>query len=343
MNFGSDTISPAHPAILAALAEANAGAAPSYGADGWTALARQRLEDVFEIGLDVWLVASGTAANALALSVLCPPTGAVACHAEAHVERDERGAPEFYTGGGKLALLPGDHARLDIGALESRLKANSPDFVHETPLHAVSISNLTEAGAAYSVAHTQAVCDLAHAHGLRVHLDGARFANAVASTRARPADLSWRAGVDVMSFGATKNGAMGCEAIILFGDARALSAQLKVRAKRGGHMPPKMRFLGAQMAAYLEGGLWLDLARRANESAQKVAAVLKGAGAEIAHPVDGNEVFARLPAPLAVRLAEARAGFLPWLDGTHRFVCAWSTTQADIDQLAAVLATKNSG
>lgn len=340
MNFASDTVSPAHPAILAALAEANSGMAPSYGADGWTELARKRLEDVFEIGLDIWLVSSGTAANALALSLLCPSTGAVACHAEAHVERDERGAPEFYMGGGKLSLLLGDHARLDIVELERRLKANSPDFVHETPLHAVSISNLTESGAAYTAAQTEAVAELAKAHGLRVHLDGARFANAVASMRARPADLSWRAGVDVMSFGATKNGALGCEAIILFGEARALLPQLKIRAKRGGHMPPKMRFLGAQMAAYLEGGLWLDLARRANDSARRLGAVLVAAGGQLAHPVDGNEVFARLPEAMAARLTEARAGFYPWLDGSHRFVCSWATSQTDIDQLMAVVSAK---
>lgn len=340
MNFSSDTAAPAHPAILSALNEVNAGPAPSYGADRWTALAKSRLEDVFEIGLDVWFVASGTAANALGLSVLCPSTHSVICHEEAHIERDERGAPEFFTGGAKLSLIGGDHARISPERLDKRLAQNDPNFVHETPAAVLSLSNLTECGAAYSAAQIEALADRAHAAGLKVHLDGARFANAAASVRASPADLTWRAGVDVMSFGATKNGALGCEAIILFGEARALLPQLKIRAKRGGHMPPKMRFLAAQMAAYLEGGLWLELARRANESARKTASVLTAAGAQLTHPVEGNEMFATLPKAMAHKLEQAKAGFYAWPDGSHRFVCSWATTQADIDQLHAAVSAK---
>jgi threonine aldolase len=338
MNFSSDTAAPAHPAILAAMAEASTGAAPSYGADPWTKAAREALSRVFETDVEVWLVSSGTAANALALSAICPPHGAVICHEEAHIERDERGAPEFFTGGAKLSLLPGSHARVDLGALKRRLDSNRPEFVHETPAHVLSLSNLTECGAAYRPFEIAERAAMAREAGLAVHVDGARFANALVSTGATPAEASWRAGVDVLTFGATKNGAVGCEAIVLFGAARQRIGDLMARAKRGGHMPPKMRFLGAQMCAYLKDGLWLELAGRANTSATRLAETLTRAGAELVHPVDGNEVFARLPAGAAQKLSAKGASFYPWPDGAHRFVCSWATEAAEISAVAAALA-----
>jgi threonine aldolase len=338
MNFSSDTAAPAHPAILQAIADANTGAAFSYGGDAWTGRAREALCRVFECDLDIWLVQSGTAANALALATLCPPHGSIICHEEAHIERDERGAPEFFTGGAKLSLLPGLHGRIDLGALGRRLAANRPEFVHETPAHVLSLSNLTECGAAYRPFEIAERAALASKAELAVHLDGARFANALASTGATPAEMSWRAGVDVMSFGATKNGALGCEAIILFGSARQRLGDLKARAKRAGHMPPKMRYLAAQMSAYLKDGLWLDLARCANASAQELSRAIIAKGGELAHPVDGNEVFIHLPEGMAARLSSAGAGFYPWMDGSHRFVCSWTTSPEDIAALAAAIA-----
>lgn len=338
MNFSSDTAAPAHPAILEAMLAAASGPAPSYGADAWTAAAHAALRDVFETDLDVWLVSSGTAANALALATLCPPHGSILCHAEAHIERDERGAPEFFTGGGKLSLLGGAHARIDLGELRTRLAANRRDFVHETPAHVLSLSNLTESGAAYRSSEVAERAALGREAGLAVHLDGARLANALVSTGATPADMTWRAGVDVLSFGATKNGGLGCEAIVLFGAARDRIGDLKVRAKRAGHMPPKMRFLGAQMTAYLKDGLWLQLARQANASATKLAQALTAAGAELAHPVDGNEVFANLPPGLDERLKLAGVAFYPWIDGSHRFVCSWATESQEIQAFGTHLA-----
>jgi threonine aldolase len=338
MNFSSDTAAPAHPAILDALAQANAGAEPSYGADRWLARAKASLAETFETDVEVWLVSSGTAANALALSLVCPPHGAILCHAEAHIERDERGAPEFYTGGAKLSLLPGEHGKVDLETLRRRLDANRPGFVHEAPVCALSLSNLTECGAAYSAEEIAERARLAASHGA-VHLDGARFANALVSTGASPADMSWRAGVNLMSFGATKNGALGCEAILLFGEARRLASELLVRAKRAGHMPPKMRFLGAQMAAYLKDGLWLELARKANGSARKLAEVLVDAGkGRLAHPVDGNEVFVDIESDVAEKLRAAGASFYPWAGMTHRFVCSWATTDAEIAAVSKTLA-----
>ncbi len=338
MNFSSDTAAPAHPSVLQAIVDANTGPAPSYGSDAWTERAREALCKTFECDLDVWLVSSGTAANALALATLCPPHGSVLCHAEAHIERDERGAPEFFTGGAKLSLLPGLHGRIDLAALRARIAANQPDFVHETPAHVLSLSNLTECGAAYRPFEVAERAALAHEAALAVHMDGARFANALVSTGATPAELSWRSGVDAMSFGATKNGAMGCEAIILFGAARERFNDLRTRAKRAGHMPPKMRFLAAQMCAYLKDGLWLDLAGRANKSALDVANLLAQHGGELAHPVDGNEVFMRLPPAVAARLKAAGVSCYPWLDGSFRFVCSWATTADDVAALAASLA-----
>ncbi len=338
MNFSSDTAAPAHPAILEAMLAASKGPSRSYGADPWTADAHQALRDVFETDLDIWLVASGTAANALALATLCPPHGGILCHSEAHIERDERGAPEFFTGGAKLSLLPGAHARIDMAALRDMVAANRHDFMHETPAHVLSLSILTESGAAYRPFEIAERAALAREAGLAVHLDGARLANALVSTGASPAEMTWRAGVDVLCLGATKNGAAGCEAIILFGAARQRAHDLIVRAKRAGHMPPKMRFLAAQMSAYLKDGLWLQLARRANTSATRLATALTRAGAELAHPVDGNEVFARLPDGMAERLSAAGATFYPWIDGSYRFVCSWATEPSEIDAFAACLA-----
>jgi threonine aldolase len=209
--------------------------------------------------------------------------------------------------------------------------------VHETPLACLSLSNLTESGAVYTAGEIAALASLAHAHGLRVHLDGARFANAVVAAGARPADLSWKAGVDVMSFGATKNGALGCEAVLLFGDSRAMGRELRIRAKRAGHMPPKMRFLAAQMTAYLDGGRWLELARRANESAQALADVFSRAGHPLRRPADGNEVFVDLTPAASEALSRAGARFYPWIDGSFRFVCSWATPPEEIAALAEAL------
>lgn len=323
--------------MIEALAAANDGPAPSYGNDRWMAEARRALERTFECELEMWLVASGTAANALGLAAMCPPTQSILCHEEAHIERDERGAPEFFSGGAKLSLLKGEHAKIDPDALRARLTANRPEFVHETPAAVLSMSNLTESGTGYSAAEIAQLAGMARAAGLMAHLDGARFANVAAASGASPAELSWKAGIDVMSFGATKNGALGCEAILLFGDARRLKPDLMARAKRAGMMPPKMRFLAAQMSAYLKDGLWLELAGRANAAAQGLARTFEGVGGRLAHPVDGNEVFVHLPETVVAKLQAAGAAFYPWMDGSCRFVCSWATSEADVAAVRAVL------
>ncbi|MEL7482670.1 MAG: beta-eliminating lyase-related protein, partial [Pseudomonadota bacterium] len=247
-------------------------------------------------------------------------------------------APEFFTGGGKLALLPGDAARIDESALRRALGAIDRSFVHETPPHVLSLTNLTESGAAYPAAQIAHYAALAHEAGLHVHLDGARYANALVSTGARAAEMSWQSGVDVLTFGLTKTGAMGCEIILLFGEAREKRAELQARAKRSGHMPPKMRYLAAQADALLADGLWLDLAAQANRQAKRLAnALCTLPETRLAHPVDGNEVFVHLPFGVADRLQAAGAKFYPWPGGAHRFVCAWSTTDEDVDALIGAI------
>lgn len=340
MNFSSDTSAPAHPKVVEAIVAANAGMQASYGSDTVTAALREKLAAVFETeDFDYWITASGTASNALALSCLCSPMGAVLCHEEAHIARDERGAPEFFSGGAKLQLLKGFGARIDRDALETALGRINRAFVHETPAEVLSLTNLTECGTAYRAAEIRLYADLAKEKGLGVHLDGARLGNLLAGVTNSAAEMTWMAGVDVLTFGLTKTGAMGCELIILFGRARTRFGELQARAKRAGHMPPKMRFLAAQAHAMLDDGLWLKLAGEANARARELADAFIAAGYELAYPVDGNEVFAYLPDETAKRLIERGGKFYPWPGGSYRFVCSWSTGP---DELAAFTAALTS-
>lgn len=341
MNFGSDTTSPAHPSVLEALARANSGYAPSYGNDAITARLKALLTETLDTeDFDFWLVASGTAANALALSCFCPPTGAILCHEEAHIERDERGAPGFFTGGAALRLLPGHGAKIDPGAFEAAIAKNNPDFVHETPLHVLSLTNLTECGTLYSAAETTAFAQRAKSAGLAVHLDGARLANALATAHVTSSQLTWKCGVDVLSLGLTKTGAIGCEIIILFGKAREKFPELRVRAKRAGHMPAKMRYLAVQAEAMLTGGLWLELAASANAKARLLSSAFEAAGIGLEYSMDGNEVFAKLEPDDIETLKSAGATFYEWPGGSCRFVCSWTTTEGDIASLQSVLSAK---
>jgi threonine aldolase len=339
MDFSSDTSAPAHPSVIDALARVNSGMEGSYGNDSVTARVRALLSETFETDdFDMWMCASGTASNALALSLLCPPTGAILCHEEAHIERDERGAPEFFTGGGKLSLLSGEAARIDEQALRAALASIQRNFVHETPAHVLSLTNLTECGTAYPAQQINHYAALAHEADLSVHLDGARLGNALVSTGAHPAQMSWQAGVDILTFGLTKTGAIGCEIILLFGKSRTKFADLQARAKRSGHMPPKMRYLAAQAEAMLTDGLWLTLAKTANHQATRLAnALCAQSDVSLRYPVDGNEVFITLPDALADKLQKAGAKFYPWPGDCYRFVCAWSTTDAEMDALVEAI------
>ncbi len=335
MNFRSDNVAGIAPEILAAIAAANAATAPSYGADAITERLERRFAELFERSVTVFPVATGTAANALGLAAVTPPWGAVFCHDAAHIHVDECGAPEFFTGGAKLLPVPGADAKLVPGAIAPHLAARG--VVHHAQPAAISISQATEAGAVYRPAEIAALGELAQAHGLALHMDGARFANAVAALGCTPAELTWRAGVDVLSFGATKNGALAAEAVIVFDPGKA--ADLAFRRKRAGHLFSKMRFLSVQLAAYLEDELWLRNARHANAMARRLGQGLAALpGARLRHPVEANEVFVEMPEAAIAALAERGFGFYHWEGETStclRLVTAFDTAVADVDALIA--------
>ncbi|MDR4307105.1 low specificity L-threonine aldolase [Chelatococcus sambhunathii] len=341
MNLTSDNIAPAHPAVLEALAAANSGPARPYGHDEENARVEALLSDVFEKPVAAFLVTTGTAANALSLAQMTPPWGAVIGHEEAHVMHDECGAPEFFTNGAKIVGAPGLDGKLTtetFGGLLGRDFWTPP--THVTPA-ALTLSQATEAGTVYRPAEIGALSEIARGRRIRVHMDGARFANAVASTHASPADLTWRSGVEALSFGFTKNGAMAAEAIVLF--AEDLIQNLAERRKRGGHTWSKGRFIAAQIAALLEGGLWLDLARSANARAAELALGLEARGLRTAFPVEANEVFVWLPAALHEALKARGAGYYVWTsesiaperaggDGEviARMIASFATTGAEV-------------
>ncbi|TVQ56056.1 MAG: low specificity L-threonine aldolase [Rhodobacteraceae bacterium] len=346
MIFSSDNVAPCAPEIMQAIADANAGAAMPYGADDASRRLSALVAEVFEREATVHLVSTGTAANALALATLTAPWTAVHCHREAHVEVDECGAPEFFTGGAKLALHDGPHGRIDPVALEAALNRAARGVHHVQP-GALSLTQATEYGAVYTPDEIARLTGLAKAAGLPVHMDGTRFANAVARLGCAPADLTWRAGVDVLCLGATKNGAIAAEAVILFDPAKAWEFEL--RRKRGGHLWSKMRFMAAQMEAYLANGLWLRLAAHANAMADRLAAGLAAIdGVTLPHPVEANMLFPRFPLRGHRALAAAGARYYPWpaaetLEGPDdriggcRLVCSWATEAVEVDRFLAVL------
>ncbi len=332
--FTSDNQAPVAPQIMAAILKANEGRAPSYGADDITARLQPLFTKVFETDLRVFPVTTGTAANALALAMLTPPWGTIFCHHESHIATDECGAPEFHTSGAKLYLLPGDHGRLTPEILSRCLRDNPPGDQHQTQAAVISLSQVTEAGTVYRPDEIAALTSIARRHKLYVHMDGARFANAVASLNCSPADLSWRAGVDVLSFGATKNGALAAEAVLFFNPA--LSENFLFRRKRAGHLVSKMRFLSAQLEAYVENGLWLELASNANAQATRLADGLHTiSNVEILHPVQANEIFARIPPEMIRPLRDQGFGFHVWgreEEGIIRLVTAFDTKLGEADQ-----------
>jgi threonine aldolase len=336
MRFASDNSSGAAPEVMAALMRANDGYERSYGADAAMERVTGLVRDIFLAPeAAVYLVATGTAANALAIATHCPPWGAVFCHQHAHIAEDECNAPEFYSGA-KLVLVPGEHGKMTPETLTSALSRTGEGGVHGVQRGMVSLTNVTEAGTVYSVAEIAALNALARAYHLPCHLDGARFANALVTSNATPAEMTWKAGVDVLSLGGTKNGCLGVEAVVLFDPARAWEFEL--RRKRGGHLFSKHRYLSAQMEAYLTGGLWLRLATHANAMGQRLAAGLRAKGAHVPD-APANMLFPEWTPGTHDRLEAAGAHFyrLPAPEGRERarLVTSWSTTEADVDRFLA--------
>ena len=330
MNFCSDNVSGASPEILEAMIAANVGPAMPYGDDPLTERVITQLREIFACEAEILLMATGSSANALALAVMTPPYGNIYCHPESHVNVDECGAPEFFTGGAKLVPVPGPDGKMAPDALEAAI--TGAGVVHHTQPAAVSITQVTEAGTLYSLAELLAITEIARRHGLKVHMDGARFANAVEALGCTPAALSHEAGVDALSFGATKNGAPCAEAVLFFDPELAREAGF--RRKRAGHLFSKMRFLAAQFDAYLADDLWRRNARHANAMASRLAAGLEAVpGARFAFPVDANELFVHLPVPVIEGLLAAGFAFYRWEPEGDlvRLVTAFDTDPAAVD------------
>lgn len=331
MRFFSDNAAPACPQVMEALAAANR-LDTAYDGDQWSERLDGAFSDLFGTQVRALWVATGTAANCLGLAALCPPYGSILCHELAHIEVDEAGAPGFFTHGAKLTLLPGYGAKLTPKIVDDACDRVRGD-VHQVQPTVMSITNATEYGMSYRADEVGVLGDLARRRGLGFHLDGARFANAVAFTGADPADLTWRAGVDVMSFGFIKNGGMNAEALIFFDPAKA-DAVPRLR-KRAGHLQSKGRYLAAQILAMLEDDLWLTNARAANAAA---AALAEACGSDrLVYPVEANELFVRMSAAEAESLRAKGYDFYDWGPGEVRFVTSWDQDMDAVGQLASAI------
>jgi threonine aldolase len=331
MRFFSDNAAAAHPAVLDAIAASNR-LDTAYDGDEWSQRLDSAFSDLFETEVRALWVTTGTAANCLALAALCPPYGGIICHRDAHIEVDEAGAPGFFTHGAKLMLLDGPGAKITPDSVEAAIARIRKD-VHQVQPHAISITNATEYGLAYSAGEVAALGELAKSHSLGFHMDGARFANAIASTGASPADVTWRAGVEALSFGFVKNGGLNAEALILFNTD--LADDILVRRKRAGHLLSKGRMLAAQILALLDSDLWLANARAANAAAQVLA---KAAPDRLIYPVEANELFLRATADEAARLRSRGFDFYDWGPGEIRLVTSWDQQGEAVDKLAAAIA-----
>ena len=334
--FTSDNISSACPEVMEALAKANEANSPSYGEDPWTRDLAVRLGEIFETPVTVFPVTTGTAANALALSTLTPAFGKIFCHELAHINTDECGAPELFTGGAKLIDMPGANGRITAQALEETIYGAGN--VHHAQPASVSITQACESGTVYSIEEIEAIAAVAHSQNLSMHMDGARFANALVTLGVTPAQMTWQAGIDVLSFGGTKNGCLTAEAVVFF--KPELVGDFPFLQKRAGQLLSKSRFISSQFAGYLADDVWMRNARQANAMAQRLSKGLADLpGLELAYPTQSNEVFVVMPAALIDRLsAKGLAINDEELDGKAvRFVAAWNTTESEVDALLAVL------
>lgn len=330
MRFFSDNAATAHPAVIEAIACANK-VDTAYDGDAWSLKLDQAFSDLFETQVRALWVTTGTAANCLALATLCPPYGAILCHRDAHIENDEAGAPGFFTHGAKLMLLDGPGAKVALDTVEAACAKVRKD-VHQVQVRALSITNATEYGLAYRASEIGTLGETAKRLGLGFHMDGARFANAVAATGQSPADLTWRAGLDALSFGFVKNGGLSAEALIFF--RRELADEALVRRKRAGHLLSKGRFLAAQILALLENDLWLENGRAANAAAQVLA---EAAPDRLVYPVEANEVFLRMSADEAVSLRAQGFDFYDWGPGEIRLVTSWDQDAAEVAKLVSAI------
>ncbi len=331
MRFFSDNAAAAHPKVIEAIGASNR-VDTAYDGDEWSQKLDGAFSELFETEVRAFWVTTGTAANCLALAALCPPYRGILCPRDAHIEVDEAGAPGFFTGGAKLIPLDGPGAKVTTEMIVTACDGIRDD-VHQVQPAALSITNATEYGLVYRAPEVAALGQLAKARGLALHMDGARFANALATTGESPADVTWRAGVDAMSFGFVKNGGLNAEALILF--RTELADEIAVRRKRAGHLLSKGRMLAAQILALLEDGLWLENARSANAAAEALA---KAAPQRLIYPVEANELFLRVSDDEAASLRNLGFDFYEWGPGQIRFVTSWDSDSKAVDQLASAIA-----
>jgi threonine aldolase len=331
MRFFSDNAAAAHPKVIEAIAASNR-LDTAYDGDEWSLQLDRAFSELFETDVRALWVTTGTAANCLALAALCPPYGAIICHQDAHIENDEAGAPGFYTHGAKLMLVEGPGAKITPEAVDAAIGGIRKD-VHQVQPKAMSITNATEYGLAYRASEVRALGELAKARGLGFHMDGARFANAIATTGESPADVTWRTGVNALSFGFVKNGGLNAEALILF--RPELAEEIAIRRKRAGHLLSKGRMLAAQILALLDNHLWLENARAANAAAQTLA---RAAPDRLVYPVEANEVFLRATAEEAASLRARGFDFYDWGVGEIRLVTSWDQDGTAVETLAKAIA-----
>jgi threonine aldolase len=334
MRFLSDNTASASPEILDAILAVNRGLEPAYGDDRWSKRLDQVFGEFFDTDVRVFTVATGTASNSLALATVTPPYGAIFTHEEAHVVRDEGGAPEFFCGGARLVTISGRDGKITVDGLTRALDSNPPT-VHTVQPAALTLTQASEFGTVYRTAEIAALAEIAHTRRLAVHMDGARFANAVVTLGCHPGATTWRAGVDVLSFGATKNGALGAEAVVFFDPKRV--ADFELRRKSAGHLLSKSRYVAAQLLAYIESGLWRRNAERTNQLAQRIGAA---AADRLLGPVEANEVFVELGEEEKSGLRHAGFEFYDWgaeRSGAARFVVSWDQPEEDVRALCAAL------
>lgn len=348
MNFASDNWAGASEPVMAALSRHNNGPAPAYGADPLTKSVTNRFSDIFEREVAVFFVGTGSAANALALSAYAKPGAAYFCHPDAHIQVDECGCPEFFTGGGKLVPVPGPNGKITPAGLERALEGFPDGVVHHGQVAGVSITQASECGTVYTLAEIEAISAVAKQRAMGLHMDGARFANALASLKASPADMTWRAGVDVLSFGATKNGCWCAEAVVIFDPERARG--FEYFRKRAGHLFSKSRFIAAQFDGYLADGHWMANATHANRMAQRLVGGIEAAGGRTAWPVQANEIFPILKKTAVAKLEKAGAKFYEWPardlpadlgpgedESCLRLVTSFATTEEEVEAFLGVL------
>jgi threonine aldolase len=333
--FASDNTAPICPEALAALQQANFDTAASYGEDIWTARVCDRVREIFETDCDVFLVFNGTAANGLALAQICQSFHSVICHERSHIQSDECGAPEFFTGGSKLLLVGGADGKIDIGEAESIMAKQGE--LHSHKPRAISITQATELGTVYTRDEIAAIGEFARRRHLLVHMDGARFANAIAALNCAPKEITWKIDVDVLCFGGTKNGLGAGELVIFF--KKELAREFEYRLKQGGQLGSKMRFLAAPWAALLQDDIWLRNARHANEAARKLAERLRNeCKLDISFPVQANSVFVRMRKDLVRDLHGRGWYFYKFIDpDVYRLMCSWSVTDDVIAEFVADL------